>query len=167
MTYFSICTNIIVWQLTIGVENIMKEKKILYQIRTLNNMIVKCFKSDSYIDNLSLTPTQMQIMEYILDNHDIDIYQKDLEEVLNLTRATVSGVLFTMEKNGLIKRVANIKDARVKQIVLNESAEKIFLKKKRILEDLEKIIVNDLSSEDLESFLKVINIMKENIKNNY
>ncbi len=145
----------------------MKEKKILYQIRTLNNMIVKCFKSDSYIDNLSLTPTQMQIMEYILDNHDIDIYQKDLEEVLNLTRATVSGVLFTMEKNGLIKRVANIKDARVKQIVLNESAEKIFLKKKRILEDLEKIIVNDLSSEDLESFLKVINIMKENIKNNY
>ena len=145
----------------------MKEKKILYQIRTLNNMIVKCFKSDSYIDNLSLTPTQMQIMEYILDNHDIDIYQKDLEEVLNLTRATVSGVLFTMEKNGLIKRVANIKDARVKQIVLNESAEKIFLKKKRILEDLEKIIVNDLSSEDLESCLKVINIMKENIKNNY
>ncbi len=54
------------------------------------------------------------------------VYQSELEDVLNLRRATVSGILMTMEKNGIIKRVASKKDARTKEIILNEKVEKIF-----------------------------------------
>ena len=32
------------------------------------------------------TPTQIQIIEYLVKNHDKEVFQKDLEDVLNLRR---------------------------------------------------------------------------------
>lgn len=145
----------------------MKEVKLLYQIKSLEKLIFRYFSCDVDINNAPPTPTQMQIIEYILKNNEKDIYQKDLEEILNLRRATVSGVLQTMEKNKLLERVTNSTDARVKKIILNEDAKKIFLKNKKNIEQLEKIVTNNIKEEELDIFLKVINIMKENIINNY
>ena len=48
---------------------------------------------------------QMQIIKYILKHDGKTIYQRDLEEVFNLRRATISGILKTMEKNNVIIRV--------------------------------------------------------------
>ena len=43
------------------------------------------------------SPTQMRIIDYIIQNEDKPIYQKDLESIFNLRRATISEVLITME----------------------------------------------------------------------
>lgn len=145
----------------------MKEVKVLYQIKSLEKLVLRCFLCDVDINKTPTTPTQMQIIEYMLKNNKKDIYQKDLEEILNLRRATVSGVLQTMEKNKLLERVVNSNDARIKKIILNEDAKKIFLKNQKKMEQLEKIATNNIKKEDLEIFFKVINIMKENIINNY
>ena len=79
----------------------MKDVKVLYQIKSLEKAIMRFFIRDLDVKKLdnccSIPPTQMQIIGYILENKDKNIYQKDLEKVLNLTRATVSGVLATME----------------------------------------------------------------------
>ena len=96
----------------------MKKDKILYKIKSLEKLIVRYSFNEHFNMNISCpTPTQMQIMEYVLNNQDTNIYQKDLENVLGLRRATVSGVLQTMEKNGLIARVITEEDARVKKII--------------------------------------------------
>ena len=74
----------------------MKENSVLYQIRTLENIVIRNFICDSNMEFKKLrkpTPSQMQIMDYILNHSEDEIYQRDLEEVLNLRRATVSGVL--------------------------------------------------------------------------
>lgn len=76
--------------------------------------------------NKTMTPTQMQIIEYILEHDGSCVYQKDLENVLKLRRATVSGVLQTMEKNDFIERVIDKNDTRVKKIILNKKTSKIF-----------------------------------------
>ena len=108
------------------------------------------------------TPTQMQIIGYVLRNKN-DTYQKDLEEILNLRRATISGVLHTMEKNNLIKRVSS-EDKRVKKIILSEKVNKIYSKHLEDFKVLEKKLIKDIPKEDLEIFLKVIIKMKENIR---
>lgn len=144
----------------------MNKNRVLYQIKTLENMILRNLTSDNEELSLILTPTQMLIIEYILKHENEDIYQKDLENILNLRRATVSGVLQTMEKNGLLERISHLEDARLKRIILKESAKSIFLKSKHKMEKLEKIVVKDISSEELKTFLKVINMMKKNLKNN-
>ena len=107
----------------------------------------------------------MQIIAYILKHKNEDIYQRDLENVLKLRRATVSGVLKTMEKNGFIIRITDKEDTRIKKIILNKNAEEIFEKSEKKLDELEKIVIKDISKTDLKIFSNVIDKMKENIEN--
>lgn len=147
----------------------MKKNKILYQIKSLEKMIIRkllkdkeCMECD--IPKTIPTPTQMQIIEYILEHIDENINQRDLEEVLKLRRATVSGVLQTMEKNKLIERVINSEDSRAKKVILNERAKQIFLKNIKKMEEVEEIITRNISKEDLATFSRVLETMKNNIK---
>lgn len=146
----------------------MSEYKVLYQIKTLEKMILRKFLKDEELEKkkacVPLAPTQMQIIEYILEHSNDNIYQKDLEDILKLRRATVSGVLHTMEKNELIERITNSEDTRTKKIILNSKAKEIFSKNEKKLDELEKIITQNISKEDLEVFSRVIGIMKENIE---
>lgn len=146
----------------------MNEKMVIYKIKNLDKLIIRNTFCDS-ITELSNgkipTPTQMQIMKYILKSKDKSVYQKDLEDVLNLRRATVSGVLQTMEKNGLIDRVISDNDARSKTIILNENTKKLFAKNEKRIKELESIITNNINNSELIIFLKVLDKMSENIKN--
>jgi len=143
----------------------MKEERMLYQIKSLEKMIFRAIvQEEGCLDNHP-TPTQMQIMEYILEHRNIEIYQKDLEDVLNLRRATVSGVLQTMEKNGLIERVNHFDDARVKKIILHPNAEAMFKEKEKKIQEFENVIVEGINKKDLEVFSSVLKKMKDNIKN--
>lgn len=148
----------------------MKENRVLYQIKSLEKMIARSFfyDMDKKINEKELTsiptPTQMQIIEYVLEHHKEDIYQRDLEQILNLRRATVSGVLQTMEKNGLLERVTHSLDARTKKIILNEKAKAIFSQNERKMREIEQIIIQNISRDDLAIFSKVLNTMKENLK---
>ena len=49
-----------------------------------------------------------------------DVYQKDLEKNMNMSRSTMTGILQGFEKAGYIKRVPVNHDARLKKIVLTE-----------------------------------------------
>ncbi len=146
----------------------MKEERLLYQIKELEKMIFRALLLENgTIEELSckpLTPTQMQILEFILNHQQEEIFQRDLEEVLNLRRATVSGVLQTMEKNNLIERVVSEKDARVKKIILNPKAKAMFEKREKKMQELEKVVISEIDSNDLISFLNILKQMKENIK---
>ena len=150
---------------------IVKNDRILYQIKGLEKLIARIFFSDKdkcedigdFFHHVP-THTQMQIIGYILDNYDKEIYQKDLEAVLNLRRATVSGVLQTMERNGLVLRVVNDGDARSKKIILNEKAKKIFASNEKKIAELEKIAVRGIPDDELAIFSKVLSSMKNNLK---
>ena len=114
--------------------------------------------------NKTMTPTQMQIIEYILEHDGSCVYQKDLENILKLRRATVSGVLQTMEKNGFIERVIDKNDTRVKKIILNKKTSKIFYEKLEKIKIIENIIKRDISQEGLDIFFEVILKMQSNIQ---
>lgn len=144
----------------------MEKGRVLYKIKSLDKSIIRCLIFDLKDDIKKLnapTPTQMQILEYIIDNDMRPIYQRDLEKILNLRRATVSGVLQTMEKNGLIDRVVDDLDARSKKIILNEESKNIFLRKKESICKIENRILHDISNEDLNIFIKVVDKMRENL----
>ena len=151
------------------------EKRVIYQIKTLDKLIFRTLMGDVGFDekrieeikkNKVITPTQMYIISYILKSPEGEVEQKDLEKVLNLRRATVSGVLHTMEKNDLIVRITNELDTRKKKIRLNSKAEEIFCENRKNFEKLEKIVRRDIEEEDLEVFFRVVEKMKQNIKSN-
>ena len=92
-----------------------------------------------------------------------EVYQKDLEELFNMRRSTISGILKNMEKNNLIERIDSPKDARIKQIILTESSKKIGNTIKKQRDIYEKKLKQNISNDDLEIFYKVIDQIKENI----
>ena len=146
----------------------MREDRLLFKVKALEKMIFRTFIRVPECElegkeNIP-TPTQMQIMEYILFKSNGEVYQRDLENVLNLRRATVSGVLQTMEKNGLVERIIASGDARTKKIILNSKAQKLFLEREKEMGIIEEIITEGIPKEELEVFSNVLDKMKNNIK---
>lgn len=140
------------------------EDRLLYNLNLLNKLIARefiCNNKDLFCGDPSAT--QMIIMNYILNHQNEDIYQKDLEEALHLRRATVSGVLQTMEKHELIERVLCDNDVRCKKIILKEKAKKMFDVKKMEFFKLEEVIKKGLSDEEIEIFCHIIESMQNNI----
>ena len=94
------------------------------------------------------------------------MYTTTLENILQLRRATVSGVLQTMEKNHLIERLVDENDTRSKKIILNPKVISSFEGHFAKIKQMEQIMVEGLTNEEIEVFRKVIGQMKENIEYN-
>lgn len=143
----------------------MDDKNIFNSIKELEKGIVRKIMSETSHDEMFSKPSiaQMQIIKYILKHEEETIYQRDLEEVFNLRRATISGILKTMEKNNVIIRVCDPNDARGKIVILSDDAKKFFKEKETLFKKLETILKKDISKEELEIFYKVILKMRDNI----
>lgn len=135
--------------------------KILFKLKDLDKIIVRSLLDQEKLELLP-SPTQMQIIEYII-NSDEEVLQCDLEKAIKLRRATISGVLKTMEKKNLITRVISSKDARVKKIILSDKTKKMYLESKAKLEALEELITSNISDNEINIFLEVMNKMQENL----
>ena len=143
----------------------MEDKNIFNSIKELEKGIVRKIMSETSHDEMYSKPSivQMQIIKYILKNDGKIIYQRDLEEVFNLRRATISGILKTMEKNNVIIRVCDPNDARGKIVILSDDAKKFFKEKETLFKKIETVLKKDISKEELEIFYKVILKMRDNI----
>lgn len=143
----------------------MKDKKTTYEIITLDNSIKRFAlnKGKSILPFTPPSPIQMRIIQYLIDNNKNDIYQRDLEKVLNLRRSTISGILKTMEKHNIITRSDSKIDARSKKIELSTTSKEFYKKSKSLFKDINNILNKNISEEELNTFYKVINQMKENL----
>lgn len=148
----------------------MEEYSIFYKIKEFEKSILKALTkpmTDSEIKSkmkYKSSPTQMRIADYLLNNIEKDdISQKEIEEALKLSKATVSDVLNRMEKNGLIERLINPNDTRSKIIVLSKNAKKNFEINLSRLKELEKKAKKNIKQDELELFSKTLNKMIQNL----
>ena len=139
-------------------NNVLKDIKIFHQL-VINSIGVKDMPKYP-----SVTTTQIQIMEYIISRPKKCALQKEFEKVLGLSRATVSSVLITMEKNGLIVRITDNTDNRTKKIVLSSNAQRVFNSSKEKIKMIEDIFLKDITEKDLNTFINVLSKMTENLK---
>ena len=110
-----------------------------------------------------LTGVQGFVIRYLAKNKDKDIFQKDIENELTIRRSTATAILQLLEKNGYISRVHYEKDGRQKKIILTEKALKrhhIFTEE---IDKLEEKLYKDLSQQEVDSFLRIIDKIKANI----
>lgn len=136
---------------------------ILEEIKELDIDILRLIISTDGDKIGILPPTQMRIIAYIFSKNE-DVYQKDIEKNLNLRRATLSGILNTMEKNDLLYRVVSDSDSRSRKIILNKKTKEIFKKKREKLREVENILIEGIDEVDLNNFLNTIKTIKENIR---
>lgn len=118
-----------------------------------------------------ISPMQVMIMKYLLKNQERSVFQQDICDTFNLRRSTVSGILTTMEKNGILIRKVASEDPRKNEIKLTE----VFLSntKKISLEliNLESILEQNFTLEEKEELIRLLkkltgNLIKEERKKN-
>lgn len=134
------------------------ERKILYELKSVNCEIISKINKTT----VPLGVTQIKIVDYLI-KHPVT-YQKDLEKNLNLTRATISCVLKTMEKNKLIERSSNELDARSKEVVLNNKVRENLENNIEEIKKLEHKLIKNIDPTELDIFFKVLDKIKENIR---
>ena len=87
------------------------------EIKNLNNMIHRHFTNLKTTEILNkLTGSNGYIIVYLMEHQNELITQKQIEEVLGITRSTASIVLSHMEENQLITRKILEQDSRIKSI---------------------------------------------------
>ncbi|MFC2400101.1 MarR family winged helix-turn-helix transcriptional regulator [Streptococcus sobrinus] len=103
-------------------------------------------------------------VSYLFENQDKEIFIKDIEERLRISKSVASNLIKRMEKNGFIQVKPSLKDKRYKQIVLTElgfdKAEKIKVFRSKI----EEIILKDIDKKNLEVARRVFLQIKTNLE---
>ncbi len=140
---------------------------ICCQMKDLEISVARLLSNSSKSSLKPPTITQARIIDYILSHKNQKVYQKDLEKALNLRRATVSEVLNTMEKKGIIERHKNPNDTRCNQICLKELDKDRQQEFQKNIQNIEKILTENISEEELEAFSLTLKKMQTNLKNKY
>lgn len=140
------------------------DKAVGFHVRELSNAIKNHRQRDEEGTEIGqITIMQRWIIGYLTHNQDHDVFQRELEQKLNISKSTLTEVLNTMEKNDLVQRVSAKQDARCKKIVLTEKSicvNSIICEKIQAAEDK---LRKDISEEEIEMFLKIIKKMIANI----
>lgn len=140
----------------------MKERKILFEIKMLDNMIDR--KICGSVEKNNLTHTQARVLKFLYDNRDRKVYQTTLEKEVDVRRSTISGVLDTMEKNNLIIRKNSSDDARKKEIALTLVSLNKHKEIAQKIANFERDLLRGITKEEVDIFIEVIDKLKGNLK---
>lgn len=111
-----------------------------------------------------LTGSNGYIIVYLMEHQNELITQKQIEEVLGITRSTASIVLSHMEENQLITRKILEQDSRIKSIHIMPKGMELYETMTREKIEFEAKLLQGFTSFELEQFVKYIRRMKKNIK---
>lgn len=130
----------------------------------IHNGVHRRREKDSFLHELEgMTGKNGWIIGYLHHNQGRPVYQKDLEKAFNVTRSTASKVLTLMEKKGFIRRQAVESDARLRQIVLTEKAEKIAAVMEEKHREMENRLTRGFSPEEKEQLTGYLNRILVNL----
>jgi DNA-binding MarR family transcriptional regulator len=103
-----------------------------------------------------LTSIQTRILGHLrhAQKENKDVFQRDIEEVFRIKRSSVTSVLQTLEKKGLIIRESIPEDARLKKLVLTDKAIKMQSCTYHILGEMEQEVRSMFTDREFEQFLE-------------
>ena len=141
------------------------KRKVAFEIKKLDNLrdrkICQNIKKEKVIN---ISHVQARVLRYLFVNKDKIIYQSDIEKEMDLRRSTISGILKTMEKNGLIKREDSKNDTRKKEVSLTDLSTQKHKEMKEKINKFEKEMLKGISLEEEKVFFRVIDKLLNNLR---
>lgn len=96
-----------------------------------------------------MTISQLSTLSYLAMREESDVYQRDIETFFHLRRSTVSSLLNTMERKGLIQREPVPHDARLKKLVLTDAGLAISEQALSVMKQMNQVLIQGLTSEEV------------------
>ena len=95
------------------------------------------------------------IMKYLFSRKDEIVYQKDIENSLNLPKSTIATILKKMETDGVIRRTLDEGDTRLKKICLTQQGLAEHLNVEKHFRETNQKACEGIPAEEMEIFYKV------------
>jgi len=141
------------------------KRAISFEIRMLANLVKRSMETSAVNDGQETTTgLQGWIIGYLVNNADREIFQRDIEKEFDIRRATVTGILQLMERDGLIERKSVERDARLKKIILTDKAKRIHEVNYQRFVEFEKKLQAKLTTEELDTFCSIVEKLKKNLE---
>ena len=122
----------------------MQNSSIMLELNEVNIGIFKKLSARYKELGLDVTPVHSRIIMFLYDSK-MQICQRDIERFISCNKSTMSAVLNTMERNGLIVRVDSTEDSRMKIIELTDKSKKAAKVLREDKEKIDEILVSDIS----------------------
>ena len=131
-----------------------RKDHIGFELRGIQNLISEIMKADREQDSICVTQLQHWIIRYLDEHRDQDVFQKDLEEAFQSSRAT----------KGLSERKAVQHDARLKKLNLTESSEEFTRRARQNVERMEALLRKGMMKEEEQVFMETLRRIHHNLE---
>lgn len=146
-------------------ENPKNPNYVSFILRAIHNQIKEVIrKSVPISDRAPQTQLQGGILGYLFHHRGEPVYQKDIEKEFQISRATATNTLQVMEKNGLIVRRSQDKDARLKRIFMTEEAEAGHAKVEEHMRTFNDRILDGLDDTEVAELKRCLKVILGNLE---
>lgn len=112
----------------------------------------------------NLTKSQLDILNYLDQHPDQMTCQKDLQNYLHVSNATINGLVNRLEQNGYIYRITNSEDKRMVSIHPTEKANQIKDLFLTTIYNLEQKMMAHIAPDKQEELVNLLEQMTQNIE---
>ena len=139
------------------------EKSIILEMNDVALDIFKILSTRYKKLGLEVTPVQSRIIMALYSQNNL-LCQRDIETNVPCNKSTLSAILNTMEKNGLITRQGSENDSRKKNIILTTKSLEIaeFLKEDNLR--ISKILGSHTTEDEYIIFGQILETIKTNME---
>lgn len=139
------------------------EKSIILEMNDVALDIFKILSTRYKKLGLEVTPVQSRIIMALYSQNNL-LCQRDIEANVPCNKSTLSAILNTMEKNGLITRQGSENDSRKKNIILTTKSLEIaeFLKEDNLR--ISKILGSNITEDEYIIFGQILEKIKTNME---
>ena len=115
-------------------------------------------------EKLGMSGAQGNILNYIMvDGRKRPVYQKDIEKEFGLRPSTATEALKNLEAKGLICRISEKQDGRLKRIELTSKAEEIRHLITSEIAESENLLLKGITEEERRIFIEIGKKMLKNL----
>ena len=141
----------------------MEKVSLMHEIKKINGDIFRGISSRYKEMNLDITPMHAKIIMTLYKSSE-PLCQKDLEGPISCNKSTMSSIVSTMEKNGLLTRESSKHDSRMNYLILTDKGLEMadFLKKDR--KYTERIMMDGISEDEYLILTQVIDKIRKNLE---
>lgn len=144
------------------------KKPLSFELREIHNLIkmqIHKMRPPCARPGTPLTQLQGGILAYLYHHDPAEpVYQKNIEEVFRISRATATNTLQVMEKNGLIVRKAQDQDGRLKRIFMTEEAYREHMQMEKQMRKLDEDMFAGMSPEESDQFMALLYRVRDNLE---
>ena len=128
-------------------------------------MMNQYIADELFKNNIQVTKQQWIILKILHEKND-EVIQNDLAFITNRNKASLTRLISLMEKNNLVTRIPSKLDSRKNLIKITHSGEQLFNITKPIMHESIKAIENNISADEMNTFLNIMTKIQTNLKSN-